>query len=113
MPVMDAGQAGGVVLAAVAGGGAVLGALRLALRGSFVSLRAHAALEDRVDVVEARLAQTPTHQDLTSIGSRLSGVETTLAGVGEKVTGVGDGVRRVERMTDMLLKSMLEKERDA
>ncbi len=61
----------------------------------------------------AQLATTPTHRDLATIGTRLSGVETALSAVKAQLTGVDDSVGRVEHMTDMLLQAMLEKEKKA
>lgn len=107
---MNFGTIGGIVTSVVFGGGAALALVRLNMRGAFTSLSAHHQLADRVDAVEQRMAQMPSHTDLAVLSGRLAAVERAVGVVDAKLSGVTDAVRRVEHTLDLLLKTQLDTE---
>jgi len=108
---MDIGQISGAISAVVFGGGAVLGLVRLNMRGAFTSLSAHSKLEQRVDAMEDRMQRGPNQQDLNAMSIRLADVERGVGVMGATLGGVRDAMTRVEHMTDLLLKSSLQGEK--
>lgn len=111
--MMDVGQISGVISGVVFGGGALLGLVRLNMRGTFTSVRAHRELEQRVDAVEERVSRGPNHQDLTAMSLRLAEVERGVGVMSANLTGVREGVARVEHMTDLLVQTQLNREKRA
>jgi hypothetical protein len=108
---VDIGTISGGVTAVVFGGGAMLGLVRLNMRGVFASVRQYHDLEQRVDAVEERVARGPNHQDLAAMSVRLAAVELGVGVMGATLTGVKESVGRIEKMTDMLVQSQLEAEK--
>ena len=83
--------------------------IRWRLSDTFASKKDVAHVGDRLDEIEARLKDVPTHADVGRLAERISAVEANVAAVGEQIRGVRDGVARVERDLHLLLQHELAK----
>ncbi|WP_431281645.1 DUF2730 family protein [Humitalea sp. 24SJ18S-53] len=92
-----------MVAVAVALGGLLLAFLRFKLAGDFAPRADLVLVQGRISIVETRLAQVPSHDDLRGLQARVAGLETGVAVVGEKVNSLGDIMRRVEHQTNLLV----------
>jgi hypothetical protein len=59
--------------------------------------------------MEKRLRDTPTHEDVRALGTRLAAVEAASATVSAEIRGVREGVSRVERDLYLLIQHELGK----
>lgn len=103
-------------LAAIAGvmtffSGVGLFILRSSLAGVFAERKALEALIARVTVVEQRVAQGPTGDDMRELYRRMGAVEVGVASAASGIEGVKSGVGRVEHMMGLLLQNELTKEK--
>ncbi len=108
--MIDLGTIGGAVTTVVFGGGAALAVIRLNMRGAFATVAALRQLTERVDTMEQQLASAPKHVDLAQMTTRLGVVERGVGVMEATLNGVRDSVRRVEHMTDLLLKHQIDGE---
>lgn len=100
----------GAILAAVTLlGGLAIGFLRFKLSGDFAKSGDIARLESRLQLVEARIAAMPSHEDIRSLSIRVAEVERGLGVVGEAVRGTNEVIRRVEHMVDLLVRHHIGK----
>lgn len=101
-------------------GGMVIGWVRWQLRGDFASSKDVGDLALRIDKIDARLRDAPSHDDVRQIASRLAGMEVRMGGlegghasVIAELRGVRDGVGRVEAAVSMLMNHELAEARAA
>ena len=87
--------------------------LRARFSGDFASRADVAGLGERMDGIERRLRDTPTHEDVRALGARLAAVESASAAVSAEVRGVREGVARVERDLHLLIQHELGKGKPA
>lgn len=89
--------------------GFVVWLLRARFAGDFASRGDVAGLGERMEKIEARLRDTPTHDDVRGIAQRLAAVEVGFANTSAEVRGVRDAVGRVERDLHLLIQHELGK----
>ncbi len=101
----------GVVMAMI---GVAWAAMRQALGRSFVTRGDHAELggrmgrvEGRVEKVERQMETLPTGAEINALTDRVARVETGIGVIGAEMRGTHEAVKRVEHMTDLILRDRL------
>jgi hypothetical protein len=84
--------------------------IRNNLRGEFVEQGDFDLMATRVTSLEGRVIGAPKHDDLRSLTSRFSGLETAMAGIAATQVASRESQARIERMVEMLVKNELEGE---
>jgi hypothetical protein len=80
---------------------------RKVMSDAFTPLKHHEALGARVTVLEHKVDAAPRHSDFQALSARMGAMETSVAVVREAVEGVNAGVKRIEHMTDLLIRNQL------
>ena len=84
------------------------GYLRWRLGRGLTPLKEHRELMARVAAMETRLSALPTHDDIRSMVSRLSGVESKLAATDATLGGIKDNMKGVEHQLGLIMTHLLE-----
>lgn len=95
--------------AAVTVGGLVIAWVRFQLSDVFAARGDITALVSRVEKIETKIGNVPTHDDLRRIADRLGVIENGFSELGAELRGMRDGVRRVENDLRLLLQHELSK----
>lgn len=92
--------------------GFVVWVLRARFAGDFASRADVVALGDRMERIEKRVHDTPTHADFSALSARQSAVETGVAVISAELRGIRDGVSRIEHEVRILRDHELAKVRE-
>ena len=86
--------------------------VRNIVRDSFVPTATHNQLDNRVTALEHKVAAAPGHAEFSNLSSRVAAVETGVAVVAKALEGVADGIKRIEHMTDLLIRHQLREDEE-
>lgn len=98
---------------ATVSGGLVIAWVKWRLSGDFAGRADIAAMNERLDTMDAKLRTVPTHDDVRRLSERLSHMEANVASIGADVRGLRDGISRVERDLHLLVQHELNKSKGA
>lgn len=100
-----------LIASGTAMGGLIIAWVRWQLVGTFADKASISSLSDRLERVEAQVADGPTHLDMRGLSERVGAVERQVDVVGAEVRGVKDGVARIEHSLNMITGHLLRAER--
>ena len=110
MPHIDWPTLTAITTVMAAGGTAALLILRAQLTRYFVTRAEHGDMSDRVERIERKLVEVPTHEDMKAIIERLALGQGKFDGLAQGIDDLKRAVGRVEKQVDMVIQSQLERE---
>ena len=85
-------------------------ALRGRLSSEFVTQEQHDSALERIDQLELKLANVPTHADFKAMTDKLGVLSEQNAVVKERLEGARDSLARIERQVSLFVQAQLERE---